>query len=113
MRKLINLVPSLLLATGLSSAASGALADEQSSKEQRQGSVTDSQETKPASQDPATTTGQSDSAEHDSAKHKRTTEQSSAGDQGTVNESEDPLTSKRTPHDKMENKADTHQKNRK
>ena len=31
-----------------------------------------------------------------------TTEQSSAGDQGTVNESQDPMTDRSTPHDKME-----------
>jgi len=39
------------------------------------------------------------------SKHKRdhhSTEQSSAGDQGTVNESQDPLTSQTTPHDKLE-----------
>jgi hypothetical protein len=111
MRELINLVPSLLLATGLSFAASGALADEQSSKEQGQGSVTDSQGTKPAAHDPAATSDQASSAEH-----KRTTEQSSAGDQGTVNESQDPLTSDRTPHESMKDKAeksDIQQKSRK
>jgi len=90
MRKLINLVPTLLLATGLSFAASGALADEHSSKEQGQGSVTDSQGTKPAAQGPAAASDQGSSA-----KHKHTTEQSSAGDPGTVNESQDPLTSDR------------------
>jgi len=104
MGKLLSLVPSLLLATALSFAASVALADEQSAKEPEHGSVTDTQTAKPASPDPASATANQTGSE----KHKRTTEESSAGNQGTVNESQDPLTSERTPHESMKDKAEKH-----